>query len=41
MLFAAVHESGVGKFRTWQPFLMVTVIEGKADLPAGHSDFRV
>ena len=38
-LMCALHESGSGTFRTCQPLLTMSVIEGKADLPVEHPDF--
>ena len=40
-LFAAVHESAVGTFRTRQARLATSVLEGKADCPVARPDFRV
>jgi hypothetical protein len=39
MLFAAVHESGFGTFRTCRDSLTMSAHGGKADMPQG-SDFR-
>jgi hypothetical protein len=40
-LFAAMHESGCGTFRTCQVGLTMSVHRGTADLTVASADFRV
>jgi len=39
LLFAALHESLVGTKRTKAADVMMSVVEGKADLAVEHPDF--
>jgi hypothetical protein len=40
MLFAAVHESGIGTFRTCRDSLTMSAHRVKADIPPQGRDFR-